>query len=201
VTISRFYRDRQLWVHLEKRILPELLDRFPYGLTAWSAGCACGEEPYSLAMAWEAFTTSATTSPPLRILATDAGKVCLERAKAGQYSLSSLKEMPDELKAHWFEKVPGKRQWQIAPFLGKHIEWLDHDLLSPPPPHLFHLIFLRNNLLTYHRGQVLETAFEHITGTLAAGGVLIIGAHEHLPARNRHLKRDVDCPWVYYSRP
>lgn len=197
VTISRFYRDRRLWDHIGNRVLPELLARFPERVNAWSVGCACGEEPYSLAMAWEGLIDATGATSSLRILATDVDAGCMERARVGRYPLSSLKEVPDALKSRWFQKVPGSRQWQIDPMLQKRIEWQIHDLFDPPPRQTFHLIFLRNNLLTYHRGAVLETAFARIVGTLTPGGVLILGSHERPPAPGLPLKRDGDCPWVY----
>lgn len=198
VTISRFYRDRRLWDHLEKRILPELMNRFPGGVTAWSAGCANGEEPYSLAMVWETLIASGTESPPLQILATDANAECLERAKAGRFPMSSLKEVPDALKSRWFRKFPGSRQWQIDPFLKKHIKWQVHDLLDPPPLGEYHLILLRNNLLTYYQGPCMQNAVASITRSLVPRGVLILGSHEHLWP-GLPLTRDTVCPWIYYK--
>lgn len=198
VTISRFFRDRQLWEHLEKRILPELLLRFPNGLKAWSAGCANGEEPYSLSIILEQLITSNKASPPLQILATDSSVACIERAMSGQYPRSSLKEIPEDLKARWFQKVPGKHQWRIDPLPGTHIEWLVHDLLEVPPGEAFHLILLRNNLLTYYQGAVLQTALENITRSLVAGGVVILGSREQLPPCIP-LDRDSVCPWIYHT--
>jgi chemotaxis protein methyltransferase CheR len=201
VTISRFYRDRRLWEHLRKRVLPELMGRFPGGLTAWSAGCANGEEPYTLAMVWEALVTSGTKLPPLRILATDANTECLNRAEAGRYPLSSLKEVTDEVKSRWFRPTPGGRQWQIDPRLKKYIHWQVHDLLAPPPRRIFQLVFLRNNLLTYHQGKIMINALDGIAATLANGGILILGSHERLPVTGLSLKRENECPCVYFFQP
>jgi chemotaxis methyl-accepting protein methylase len=105
--------------------------------------------------------------------------------------------LPDELKAKWFQKIPGKRQWQIDPLLGNHIEWRFHDFLGMPPGNAFHLIMLRNNLLTYHKGPILHTTFENITRSLVVGGVLILGSREKLPS-NDAFNRDTVCPWIYH---
>lgn len=199
VIISRFYRDRRLWEHLEKHVLPELLDRFPKGLTAWSAGCANGEEPYSLAIVWETLTAFGMPSPLLRILATDADAECLKRAETGRYPLSSLKEVPDAMKSRWFRKVPGSHQWQIDPLLKKYIDWQAHDLLAPPPDNAFNLILLRNNLLTYYQGDVLQIALKGITQAIVPGGILILGSHEQLPS-GLPFSRAADCPWTYHAR-
>jgi chemotaxis protein methyltransferase CheR len=98
VTISRFFRDRQLWQALKADVLPRLVSRFPSPLRIWSAGCAGGEEPYSLAMVWNA---AALNKKPY-LLATDAGEDCLQRARAGSYGPGSLKEVPAAMVSTYF---------------------------------------------------------------------------------------------------
>jgi chemotaxis protein methyltransferase CheR len=105
VTISRFFRDRMLWDHLHARVLPELIQRFPERLAAWSAGCANGEEPYTLAMVWEHLAASLPSPPTLEILATDAEPSCILRAEAGRYPRSSFREMSEDFRKRWFHKV------------------------------------------------------------------------------------------------
>jgi chemotaxis protein methyltransferase CheR len=200
VTISRFFRDRRLWDQLQTRILPSLAACFPNGLAAWSAGCANGEEPYSLSMIWEAAATSMPESVNLCILATDAQPSCLERAREGLYSASSLKEVPEVIKKQWFQKAPGSRRWRIDGRLSKRIRWHVHQLLEAPPQGVFHIILLRNNLLTYYRGKRLQNAFNSILDRLADGGAIILGSHEQLPPNCPPLTRDPSCPWVYWCR-
>jgi chemotaxis protein methyltransferase CheR len=197
VTISRFFRDRGLWEHLGERILPEMTDRFSNGLTAWSAGCANGEEPYTLSMIWDDLAANDPSAPEMEILATDADGTCLRRAGAGRYPISSLIEVPERFKIRWFRKIPGGRQWQVDECLHLRIRWQVHDILDPPPRHVLQMVFLRNNLLTYYRGARMETVFERIVAALAPGGLLILGSHERLPEMGLSLERDVDCPWVY----
>ena len=91
VTISRFFRDRQLWEHLQKRILPDLAQRFSERLRTWSAGCANGEEPYSLFMVAAAAFEAISDMGTIQILATDANIGCLQRAREGRFPESSLK--------------------------------------------------------------------------------------------------------------
>ncbi len=199
VTISRFFRDRHLWAYLQNQVLPHLLQCFPYGLNAWSAGCANGEEPYSLAVLWEEMPSPQKEACALKILASDADAVCLQRASNGVYSASSLKEVPQSFRERWFQKVPGKRQWQIDGQLGKRIKWYPHQLLDPPPIGPFHIIFLRNNLLTYYQGLRLQESFRGILQTLESGGILVIGSHERIPDCDVVLQRDSICPWIFYK--
>jgi len=200
VTISRFYRDRRLWEYLYESILPALSLRFPDGLHVWSAGCANGEEPYSLSLLWESLAAANPSLPPLEILATDNQETCLDNARLGIYPLSSLKEVPEPLRQNWFHKVPGRKMWRICDQPAGRINWQCHQLLGKPPQGPFHLILLRNNLLTYYRGSAMATTLAAIVQLLPDGGVLIVGSHEHPPDSALGLFRDNECPWVYHCR-
>jgi len=197
VTISRFWRDRRLWDYLQQHLLPEIPHSFPPPIHAWSAGCACGEEPYSLAMVW----ASRYDIVSLRVLATDTQAACLGRAVTGRYATSSLKELPESLRTRFFSPHQAQRQWRILSSRLPQIEWRQHHLFDPPPPGPFHLIFLRNSLLTYHMGPRLETALESILSALVPGGWLVVGSHETLPAAFSNLVRTPSCPWVYQLTP
>jgi chemotaxis protein methyltransferase CheR len=193
VTISRFFRDRQLWQAFRERLMPALIERFEPPIRIWSAGCAGGEEPYSLAMVWQ----SLPGAPPLELLATDADVRCLDRARTGVYGRSSLKDVPDDIRTLYFDPNRSGRQFQIKSRLLTPIDWRPHQLLNRPPPGSFHAILLRNNLLTYHQGASLQAAFGRILTVLAPGGYLVVGSHEKLPASSFALVRDEKCPWVY----
>jgi chemotaxis methyl-accepting protein methylase len=193
VTISRFFRDHRLWACLRDRILPHWIGSLHGPLRAWSAGCANGEEPYSLAILWEA----AATAHPLEITATDAGSQCLARARTAVYDRSSLKQVPEDLRVKYFDQTPSGGRFVLKPLLKSRIRWQRRDLFDAPPPDRFHLIFLRNNLLTYYRGPAQVRAFARIVRTLVPGGHLIVGSHERPPPAEPALSRDDQCPWIY----
>lgn len=196
VTISRFFRDRCLWQCLQEDLLPDLIQRFDAPIRAWSAGCACGEEPYSLAIVWSLMGAWL----PLEILATDTRKVCLDRGKAGNYSPSSLKEVPEEIRSALFTGRRSGREFSILKEKLPAIQWRRHHLLAPPPPGPFHIIFLRNNLLTYYQGAPLKNALEEITSVLTPGGWLVVGSHEKPPAISSPLVPHHRCPWTFGIR-
>ncbi len=194
VTISRFFRDRNLWLYLRERLLPELIALYPTGLRAWSVGCASGEEAYSLAILGEMLQPRVR----LEILATDVKEDNLERARTGVYERSSLREVTADIRDRFFLACSTGRRYAIRPQLKSQIRWRRHELFGPPPDDgPFHLLLLRNSLLTYHRGPAMAAAFSRITATLAPGGCLIVGSHEQPPATNLGLERDPRCPWVY----
>ena len=97
VSISRFFRDKRLWQILESRILPELIETHRERVRVWSAGCACGEEAYSLKILWDHMGRTIGNLPELDITATDMNPLYLKRAKDALYPLSSL----DKMSKYW----------------------------------------------------------------------------------------------------
>ena len=103
IPISRFYRDRGAFDAIIRRLLPQLAAmasaRGIAGIKCWSAGCASGEEPYTLSIGWRLCIGQDWPTLQLAVIATDADKTMIERAKAACYSRSSLKELPQLLLA------------------------------------------------------------------------------------------------------
>lgn len=133
VPISRFFRDRLLWKTLEDRTLPELIAAGTGSVRVWSAGCAGGEEVYSLKILWERMARSIGALPVLEITATDLNPLHLERAQAAVYPPSSLREVPEAVRSTCFEAMPGGRRFRARPELREGIAWLRHDFLTAPP--------------------------------------------------------------------
>ena len=181
VSISRFFRDREFWKSLEKKYLPDLIDKNVEKINVWSAGCACGDEVYTFKIIWDRLKNSFAHLPKLEVIATDINPDYLEKARAGIYSSSSLKEVTEEFQSTYFIKKKGKKLFEVNASLKKDITWKTHHLLSDPPGSKFDVIFLRNNVLTYYENLLKKKAFRKILEVLAPHGFLIIGSHEHLP--------------------
>jgi len=105
ITISRFYRDRGTFEFLAHEVVPTLSSqasaRNSNTLYVWSAGCASGEEPYTLAIIWELELAHRFPPHSIRILATDVHTAMLARARRACYPASSLRDLP----AHWRTKA------------------------------------------------------------------------------------------------
>jgi chemotaxis methyl-accepting protein methylase len=187
VSISRFFRDREFWITLEKKLLPELITRKRTRIKVWSAGCACGDEVYSFKIVWDCLQKSFAHVPELEIIATDINPVYIDRARAGIYSSSSLKEVKEEFQFIYFKQKGGKKLYEVKASLGKDISWKIHHLLSDPPGSDFDIIFLRNNVLTYYEDRLKGEAFKKVLNSLAPNGLLIIGSHEELPFETEDL--------------
>ena len=181
VSITRFFRDREFWVTLEKKLLPELIGKKRTRIKVWSAGCACGDEVYSFKIVWDCLQKSFAYVPELEVIATDMNPAYIDRARAGIYSSSSLKEVKEEFQSIYFKRKAGKKLYEVKASLGRDISWKIHHLLSDPPGSDFDIIFLRNNVLTYYEDRLKREAFKKVLNSLAPNGLLIIGSHEELP--------------------
>jgi chemotaxis methyl-accepting protein methylase len=181
VTISRFFRDLGTWRAIEREILPELAESGAEKVKAWSAGCACGEEAYTLNILWRERMRRGLPAPPLEIRATDRNPEVLEKAREGIYNRSSLKEMPDDLRDRYLRRID-KNQWTVDESLKQNIFWREYDLLNDPPPAKnFNIVFARNNLLTYLRDRPAEGPLGRMVEALRPGGFFVRGAKEKFP--------------------
>lgn len=184
VTVSRFFRDRRVFQLLAGSVLPRLADavlqRGERTLRAWSAGCAGGEEPYSLSILWACGLQARWPGLSLSILATDVDDAVLGRAVAACYPRSSLREVPDDWAAAAFHREDGR--FCLRPELRAPVRFLRQDLCAELPEESFHLILCRNLAFTYFAEALQRRIAASLKNRLAPGGFLVLGRHEHLPS-------------------
>jgi chemotaxis protein methyltransferase CheR len=179
VTISRFARDREVFAFLEREVLPELA-RPPAGrVAAWSAGCASGEEPYTLALVWELGVAPSVPGVELEILATDADAAMLERARAAVYDARSVRDLPPDRRARAFEREGDRLR--LRPGLARCVTFAQHDLRAGAPGGPFDLVLCRNLAFTYFDAGLQQETCAALAGALRPGGALVVGGHETLP--------------------
>jgi len=197
VSISRFFRDRQMWTTLETSILPELLKNTVSKVKVWSAGCACGEEAYSFKIMWDRFKKKYAIPSILEVTATDINPMLLEKAGIGIYTPSSLKEVNGTDISLYFEKVKRQNRYRIKDRLRNDIFWKQLDLRQDIFEEEYHIIFLRNNILTYYLDPLKTDTFEKVLNHLDPPGFLIIGSNESLPSKNDKLEPVAPFSYVF----
>jgi chemotaxis protein methyltransferase CheR len=184
VTISRFYRDRGVFDVIRSRILPEIAETASTvgekQVQAWSSGCACGEEAYTLKILWElCIAPSDIESPQLLITATDVDVGLLCRARRGYYPASSLKDLPRELIHDAFDRLKGG--YILKSPLKEGIQFIEQDIRRGMPEGPFHLVLCRNLVLTYFEESLQCEILDRIMERLIPEGILVVGVHESLP--------------------
>jgi chemotaxis protein methyltransferase CheR len=178
ITISRFYRDRDMWAHLERDVVPALAsvgDR----VRCWSAGCASGEEAYTLTVMWNEALASRFPGVRMEILATDVEPVMLERARAAAYSASSLEHLPQPWRERGFV-----RDGDVYLLRHEHrhlVTFARHDVRTAAARGPFDLVLCRNVAFTYLASEHQRSVLDHLAAAVRPGGALVIGLHESLP--------------------
>lgn len=178
IGVTRFFRDPEAFVLLQHRILPELLQRQPRSapLRLWVAGCATGEEAYSLAIIVQELMAT-YGEHPVKIFATDVHRGSLERAALGMYGEEAVSNVSPERLARYFTLIGN--MYQIVPELRQMIVFAHHNVISDAPFTRVDLITCRN-LLIYLQPAVQQRVLSLFHFSLTPDGVLLLGPSETL---------------------
>jgi chemotaxis protein methyltransferase CheR len=182
ITISRFFRDRGIFEVVRRQVLPDIAARAKRegrDAQVWSAGCASGEEPYTLKILWDVEVASTYPGVPLSIIASDVDKAMLTRAREGCFERTSLHELPPPLIEQAFDRMG--LQYCVKPEYREGIEFLDQDLRTEMPPRVFDLILCRFVAFTYFAVPLQRKVLASMLERLRPQGYLVIGSHEQLP--------------------
>jgi chemotaxis protein methyltransferase CheR len=198
---SYFFRAPQQFEAIERQLLPRLL-RARAGsrrLRIWSAACARGEEPATLAMLLADQPTLAGWE--WTILATDLDEEALAGARRGLYGERAVAPVPPALLARWFSRR-GKL-FELSPELRSRIDYRPLNLAQPPfalPADEYDLVLLRNVLIYF--GRPLQSwVMAHVTQLLSRRGALFLGASETLWQIQDELEAvDLDTCYCYRHR-
>ncbi len=178
VSVSRFFRDRDLWETLEDEVLPKFRGSGD-PLRVWSAGCAMGQEAYSAAIIGTILKKRFGDFPAMEILATDVEPSLLEKAVEGRFPERVIRTVPERWRRSFFHLTGDGTTTAVDESLKRGITWRVHDLLrDPPPAGPHHLVFLRNSLFTYGRPEKIGAAVRMVLQAIRPGGYLVIGRKE-----------------------
>jgi chemotaxis protein methyltransferase CheR len=188
INVTRFYRNTETWDLVRDSIIREICATPDGEIRVWSAGCASGEEAYTLAILVADHLERQGTPESLRrvtVDATDIDQRSLERAQSGRYRRDSLADVPADLAARYFEHE-GKES-RVVERVRQRVLVRAADLSTDPPPRgNYHLIVCRNVVIYFER-EAQERVFATFADALAPGGFLVLGKVETLlgPARQR----------------
>jgi chemotaxis protein methyltransferase CheR len=192
VTISRFYRDKVVLEHISKEVLPALAQAAVTSgettIRCWSAGCAAGEEAYSLVLMWDKLVRNRFPELDIQVTATDIDQVMLDHAKSACYPYSSIKALPEG----WIDSAFSQQgeTFCLDPRLTSKTIFIEQDIRQSLPSGRFHIIFCRNMAFTYFDKALQLEVLDNIHRCLVDGGALVVGGHESLPVGYSGF-----CPW------
>jgi chemotaxis methyl-accepting protein methylase len=192
INVSKFFRNPEVWDVVRQEVLPELFAMPAARLNVWSAGCASGEEPYTLSMLFQEYAEDhGQNADRLRILGTDIDKEILAAAGRGEYSQFAMTDIAPPQVARWFEQGPANRVKAAA---RKNVRFSELDLIKDPFPEKQHMICCRNVIIYFER-SLQEELFVRFHQALVPGGFLVLGKVEAMfgkaatmfkPLSNRH---------------
>lgn len=187
-----FFRELRHFQVLRDHALPRFLKKQTFRarepLAFWSAGCATGEEPFSLAISLIEYQETRRLSFAVRILATDLDTAALDRARQGIFERRSLRALPALYLEKYFQKQ-GER-WRLSDRVREMVDFRRHNLVRDGYDHPFlanmDVIFCRN-VSIYFGAEVLEKVNAGLACCLRPGGYLFVGTTETVRHNLGHL--------------
>jgi chemotaxis protein methyltransferase CheR len=193
---SYFYREREHFDFFQQHILPSYAKKVhSHNLGIWSAGCATGEEAYTLAMIIDDFFGPAKMCWDTKILATDISKLALDTATTGIYTHEQLDTVPEKWRNSYFKPIDPERS-MICEQMKKEVIFRIFNLNNEifPFKRKFHIIFCRNVMIYFDPAARKELIRKFYQFT-EPGGYLFIGQSESL--RFDETKYQYVMPAVY----
>lgn len=197
INVTEFFRDEEVYQSVRRIILPAIIERRKRVLI-WSAGCATGEEPYSLAIIL-AEMMAANREISGKIIATDIDEVVLAKAKAGVFPEKSVRKLSRKQIGQFFSRLP-EGDYAANQLLKDLIRFSPHDLMSGTPPARFlDLVTCRNVTIYFTEAQKNELV-RLVHSSLASGGYYVMGKTEYLGREIESLFTPVDSIQKIYQK-
>jgi len=199
---SYFFRENEHFKYLTINTLPEIersnILKAPSELRIWCAGCAAGEEPYTLAILLKEYFGNKLSDTKPVILATDISTSALSAAKSGIYSQDKLKSMPVKYLNKYFNKI-GNGKYSVKTSLRNLILFKRLNLMRDTFPfkNKFNIIFCRN-VMIYFDKKTRETLISKYYLNLIDNGILFIGHSETIGRNSSQFKYLI--PAVYTKK-
>ncbi|UCG85967.1 MAG: protein-glutamate O-methyltransferase CheR [Gemmatimonadota bacterium] len=197
INVTKFYRNKETWDAISRVVLPDLWQRRSGNVRCWSAGCASGEEPYTLAMLILERARKTGETPLARVDATDYDRRSLDRALAGEYGDAAFEELPGDLLRRYFTADSPK---SVVPAIRTIVRFRRHDIIQEPAPNPPYDLIVCRNVLIYFDRKTQQRLVARFTDSLDPGGYLVLGRAETLFGESRDRLRLVDARERIYSR-
>jgi PAS domain S-box-containing protein len=177
ISVTNFYRDSKSFNALEQEVLPAIMKakNSDSQVRIWIAGCATGEEAYSIAMLCAEKTAGIIDAPKVQIFATDIDESAISIAREGYYTINDAADVsPDRLR-RFFNKEGDS--YRVKREIREMILFANHNFLKDPPFSRLDLISCRN-VMIYLNNTAQERVLETFHFALIPGGYLFLGSSE-----------------------
>jgi two-component system CheB/CheR fusion protein len=197
INVTEFFRDRPAWEVLRREVIPRLLEGREPGdsVRCWSAGCASGEEPYSLAILLAEYFGPRLSEYDVKIYGTDIDEDALTLARRGEYAPEQLQRIRPEWRKKYFQ---GDKTLRVNRELRRLCIFGRSNVISDAPISHVDLLLCRN-LLIYCDGPTQTKILTRLHYALEPHGVLFIGKASSLVGAS-HLFRAVNSKYRIFQR-
>jgi two-component system CheB/CheR fusion protein len=199
INVTSFFRDKPAWDYLTSEILPRIMrnkdDMEP--IRVWSAGCASGEEAYTLAMAIAEYLGTGAFHKRVKIYATDIDGEALVQARQATYTHDDIKDIPEELCSKYFMQS-NESDYVFNSDLRRAVIFGLHDLVQDAPISRLDLLVCRNTLM-YFNAETQGRILARFHFALNDNGVLFLGRAEML-LTHANLFSSLDMKYRFFTK-
>lgn len=198
INVTGFFRDNRTWQYLQEQVLSSLVNKksSKSPIRVWSAGCASGEEAYTLAIMLAEVLGIERFCQQVKIYATDVDEEALKQARKASYSANSIKPVPPELRDRYFEVQ--EERYVFRADLRRAIIFGRHDIVQDAPISRLDLLACRNTLM-YFYAETQAKILNRFHFALNDTGILFLGKAEML-LTHTNLFTPVSLPYRIFRR-
>ncbi|NET10869.1 MAG: PAS domain-containing protein [Symploca sp. SIO2B6] len=180
INVTSFFRDAHVWSYLHTVALPKLISQKADGapIRIWSAGCASGEEAYTIAIVLADILGIAQFRQRVKIYATDVDKAAIDQARQANYEVEAIQTLPVEWRKRYFEPVSDDRV-TLKSDLRRGVIFGCHNLIHDAPISRLDLLLCRNTLM-YFNAEMQTKILERFHFSLNENSILFLGKAEML---------------------
>jgi two-component system, chemotaxis family, CheB/CheR fusion protein len=179
ISVTNFFRDGESFQALESKVIPKLFEgkQSEDNVRVWVAGCATGEEAYSVAMLLSEYTANSVNAPIVQVFATDIDEQAVAAAREGYYTEADVADVsPERLRRFFIKETEGYR---VRRELRETVLFAAHNIIRDPPFSHLDLVTCRN-LLIYLNRTAQDKVMEVLHFALRPGSYLFLGTSESI---------------------
>lgn len=201
INVSEFFRDPDVWVtvrYLFENVLRQKIQRNDRSLRIWSAGCASGEEAYTIAIILKEILQNDTRGFFIKIFATDIDKETMKNATKAEYQKESVKNVDSKYLEKYFT-VTSRQHYRLKPEIKEMVEFQYQDLTGQELIKDTDVLFCRN-VFIYYSLSLQEMILMKFYKSLIPKGYLVMGRVEAILSEAKEVFEEVDSNSRIYQK-
>jgi chemotaxis protein methyltransferase CheR len=192
VNVTEFFRDPDVYRKLAQEIIPRMIESkaafSSKALRIWSAGCASGEEPYSIAILIDSILDAAVDGWSVRVLGSDYDDSSLKTARAAKYTELQVPDYIDPERYFMISRKGSTTTYQVRDEITRNVRFERSNLLEYEERRRYDMVLCRNVLIYFGR-EVQKKLISSLVGSIIGDGYLVLGKSETVgPEGARLLK-------------